>query len=132
MTPWGNNPASAIVFKNLCYGWGAKLTPQEVADKVKHFFKYYSISRQKMTVLTLSYHTESYLPEDNWFDLRQFLYNARWPYQFQKIDDLVHELDDDRVHLGESSALDKLGDASHGGGGMGVVAAGSGNPNVGL
>lgn len=75
---------------------------------------------------------QSYSPEDNRFDLRQFLYNARWPYQFRKIDDLVRELDGDRVHLGESSELDKLGDASQGGGGMGVVAAGSGNPNVGL
>ncbi|XP_008246162.1 PREDICTED: glutamine-dependent NAD(+) synthetase-like [Prunus mume] len=120
------------MFKNLCYRWGAKLTPQEVADKVKHFFKYYSINRHKMTVLTPSYHAESYSPEDNRFDLRQFLYNARWPYQFRKIDDLVRELDGDRVHLGESSELDKLRDASQGGGGMGVVAAGSGNPNVGL
>ncbi|KAL6280665.1 hypothetical protein ACE6H2_017546 [Prunus campanulata] len=120
------------MFKNLCYRWGAKLTPQEVADKVKHFFKYYSINRHKMTVLTPSYHAESYSPEDNRFDLRQFLYNARWPYQFRKIDDLVHELDGDKVHLGESSELDKLRDDSQGGGGMGVVAAGSGNPNVGL
>ena len=71
---------------------------------------------------------QSYSPEDNRFDLRQFLYNVRWPYQFRKIDELVKELDGDRVHLGESS---DLGDAPHGGG-MGVVAAGSGNPNVGL
>ncbi|KAM5571237.1 glutamine-dependent NAD(+) synthetase [Rosa sericea] len=116
------------MFKNLCYRWGAKLTPQEVAEKVKHFFKYYSINRHKMTTLTPSYHAESYSPEDNRFDLRQFLYNVRWPYQFRKIDELVKELDGDRVHLGESS---NLGDSSHGGG-MGVVAAGSGNPNVGL
>ncbi|CAN6718490.1 unnamed protein product [Malus baccata var. baccata] len=120
------------MFKNLCYRWGAKLTPREVAEKVKHFFKYYSINRHKMTVLTPSYHAESYSPEDNRFDLRQFLYNARWPFQFRKIDDLVRELDGDRVHLGDSSDQDKLVDISHGAGGMGVVAAGSGNPNVGL
>lgn len=29
----------------------------------------------------------------NIFDLRQFLYNTKWPYQFQKIEDLVHDLD---------------------------------------
>ncbi|KAK9926365.1 hypothetical protein M0R45_023599 [Rubus argutus] len=116
------------MFKNLCYKWGAKLTPQEVAEKVKHFFKYYSINRHKMTVITPSYHAESYSPEDNRFDLRQFLYNARWPYQFRKIDELVSELDGERVHMGGAS---DLGDASRGGG-MGVVAAGSGNPNVGL
>ncbi|KAA8540783.1 hypothetical protein F0562_024298 [Nyssa sinensis] len=85
------------MFKNLCYKWGASLTPSEVADKVKHFFKYYSINRHKMTVLTPSYHAESYSPEDNRFDLRQFLYNARWPYQFHKIDELVRELDGEKV-----------------------------------
>lgn len=45
-------------YQNLCYRWGAKLTPSEVAEKVKHFFKYYSINRHKMTVLTPSYHAE--------------------------------------------------------------------------
>ncbi|KAI5343648.1 hypothetical protein L3X38_011524 [Prunus dulcis] len=49
--------------KNLYYRWGAKLTLQEVADKVKHFFKYCSINQHKMTVLTPSYHAESYSPE---------------------------------------------------------------------
>ncbi|KAE8647836.1 glutamine-dependent NAD(+) synthetase isoform X2 [Cucumis sativus] len=107
------------MFKNLCYRWGAKLTPSEVAEKVKHFFKYYSINRHKMTVLTPSYHAESYSPEDNRFDLRQFLYNSRWPYQFRKIDKLVEELNGDGIAIKESS-------------GMGVVAAGSGNPKVGL
>ncbi|OIW09899.1 hypothetical protein TanjilG_32048 [Lupinus angustifolius] len=80
------------MFQNLCYRWGARLTPSQVAEKVKHFFKYYSINRHKMTVLTPSYHAESYSPEDNRFDLRQFLYDARWPYQFRKIDELVSEL----------------------------------------
>ncbi|KAI3720785.1 hypothetical protein L2E82_31779 [Cichorium intybus] len=40
------------MFKNPCFGWGLKLSPSEVAEKVKHFFKYYSINRHKMTVLT--------------------------------------------------------------------------------
>ncbi|KAG6419379.1 hypothetical protein SASPL_121599 [Salvia splendens] len=110
------------MFKNLCYKWGTKLTPGEVGEKVKYFFKYYSINRHKMTVLTPSYHAESYSPEDNRFDLRQFLYNARWPYQFRKIDELVTQLDGDRVAIANEAS----------GGGMGVVAAGSDNPNVGL
>ncbi|KAI3766508.1 hypothetical protein L2E82_16571 [Cichorium intybus] len=38
------------MFKNLCFGWGSKLSPSEVAEKVKHFFKYYSINRHKMTI----------------------------------------------------------------------------------
>ncbi|KAB1201146.1 Glutamine-dependent NAD(+) synthetase [Morella rubra] len=120
------------MFKNLCYRWGARLTPLEVADKVKHFFKYYSINRHKMTVLTPSYHAESYSPEDNRFDLRQFLYNVRWPYQFHKIDELVRELDGDQVAIGESSDHEKLATTSNGGSGLGVAAAGSGNPKVGF
>ncbi|GAY66211.1 hypothetical protein CUMW_246930 [Citrus unshiu] len=119
------------MFKNLCYRWGARLTPSEVAEKVKHFFKYYSINRHKMTVLTPSYHAESYSPEDNRFDLRQFLYNARWPYQFRKIDELVKELDGEKVPFSESSDHEKMGTTSDGGGGMGVIAAGSGNPKAG-
>lgn len=117
------------MFKNLCYRWGSRLSPSEVADKVKHFFKYYSINRHKMTVLTPSYHAESYSPEDNRFDLRQFLYNARWPYQFSKIDELVKELDGDKVAFGETSDQDK---SRANGLGMGVVAAGSGDPKSGL
>ena len=72
------------------------------------------------------FHLQSYSPEDNRFDLRQFLYNARWPYQFRKIDQLVSELD------GEKVAVETLTAASDGVGGMGVIAAGSGNPNVGF
>ncbi|KAL7149828.1 hypothetical protein ABFS83_05G067300 [Erythranthe nasuta] len=117
------------MFKNLCYKWGTKLTPVEIGDKVKHFFKYYSINRHKMTVLTPSYHAESYSPEDNRFDLRQFLYNARWPYQFRKIDQLVQELNGDSVAISDKGGIanDRSAD-----GGMGVVAAGSGNPSAGF
>ncbi|KAL5977411.1 hypothetical protein ACLOJK_021757 [Asimina triloba] len=35
----------------------------------------------------------SYSPED----LRQFLYNTRWPYQFRKIGELVRQVDDDKI-----------------------------------
>ncbi|XP_044477071.1 glutamine-dependent NAD(+) synthetase isoform X2 [Mangifera indica] len=119
------------MFKNLCYRWGARLTPSEVADKVKHFFKYYSINRHKMTVLTPSYHAESYSPEDNRFDLRQFLYNARWPYQFRKIDQLVKELDGEKIPFKETGEHELMGVAASEVGGMGVVAAGSGNPKAG-
>ncbi|XP_073020053.1 glutamine-dependent NAD(+) synthetase [Primulina eburnea] len=106
------------MFKNLCYKWGPKLTPAEIGDKVKHFFKYYSINRHKMTVLTPSYHAESYSPEDNRFDLRQFLYNSRWPYQFRKIDELVEQSRDERVEI----------DSGMGG----IVGAGSENPKAGF
>ncbi|XP_074264435.1 glutamine-dependent NAD(+) synthetase-like [Silene latifolia] len=120
------------MFKNLCFRWGSRMTPAEIGEKVKYFFKYYSINRHKMTVLTPSYHAESYSPEDNRFDLRQFLYNSRWPFQFRKIDALVTEMNGNRVPLLVSSDKDKPEVVSDLVGGMGVAAAGSGNPNVGF
>ncbi|XP_020274404.1 glutamine-dependent NAD(+) synthetase isoform X2 [Asparagus officinalis] len=116
------------MFQNLCHKWCGRLTPSEVAEKVKHFFKYYSINRHKMTVLTPSYHAESYSPEDNRFDLRQFLYNSRWPYQFRKIDELVQDIDGDKTATIPNV---KVSEVTSGGSGLGVVAAGSGNPEVG-
>ena len=58
----------------------------QVAVKVKRFFFFYSINRHKLTTLTPSYHAESYSPDDNRFDLRPFLYNPRWDWQFASID----------------------------------------------
>jgi NAD+ synthase (glutamine-hydrolysing) len=115
------------MFKNLCFMWRGQLSPSEVAEKVKHFFKYYSINRHKMTVLTPSYHAESYSPEDNRFDLRQFLYNSRWPYQFRKMDELAKKLDGETV-----IPVSKLTKGDMTGGGMGVVAAGAGDPRSGV
>ncbi|XP_074307630.1 glutamine-dependent NAD(+) synthetase-like [Silene latifolia] len=120
------------MFKNLCFRWGSRMTPAEIGEKVKYFFKYYSINRHKMTVLTPSYHAESYSPEDNRFDLRQFLYNSRWPFQFRKIDALVAEMNGDRAPLLKSADKDRPKVVPDLVGGMGVAAAGSGNPNVGL
>ncbi|KAK4375630.1 hypothetical protein RND71_006307 [Anisodus tanguticus] len=50
------NPTGSI--KSVCYKWSTKLTPAEVADKVKYFFRYHSINRLEMTVLPPSYHAE--------------------------------------------------------------------------
>lgn len=69
------------MFHKLVHEWD-HLTPTQVAEKVKRFFYYYSINRHKMTVITPSYHAEAYSPEDNRFDLRQFLYNSKWTTQF--------------------------------------------------
>ncbi|KAG2313876.1 hypothetical protein Bca52824_016998 [Brassica carinata] len=103
------------MFKNLCYKCGTKLSPAEVAEKMKYFFKYYSINRHKMT---------SYSPEDNRLDLRQFLYNSKWPYQFKKIDEIVNGLNGDSVAFpGEEGSSTKE---------VGVVAANSVDPSAGL
>ena len=85
------------MFRALLRRWGAPtpagrgLAPAEVAAKVKRFFSFYAANRHKATTLTPSYHAESYSPDDNRFDLRQFLYNTRWPRQFAAIDAAVAE-----------------------------------------
>jgi len=62
----------------------------QISQKVKDFFRGYSINRHKSTVITPSYHAEAYSPDDNRFDLRPFLYNVRWTWQFAAIDQKVH------------------------------------------
>ena len=90
-----NGPLS--MFEQLLLKWrdrvdphtNAPLTPRQIADKVKRFFRYYSINRHKLTVLTPSYHAEAYGTDDNRFDLRQFLYDTRWQHQFKQMDEAV-------------------------------------------
>lgn len=124
------------MFQHLCHRWQGRLTPAEVATKVKDFFRFYSINRHKMTTLTPSYHAENYSPEDNRFDLRQFLYNTRWPWQFRKIDDLVKLSEESgvtptqtqsRLDRTEAEVAGQVANSS----GLGVPAASSGNPQVG-
>jgi len=83
------------------------LTHAEVAAKVKRFFFYYSINRHKMCTLTPSYHAEGYSPDDNRFDLRPFLYNSRWPRQFQTIDQLVDEYERNSKHVRDNKFLER-------------------------
>jgi len=81
------------MFKRLLHDWRDRgLSVAEIAEKVKRFFFFYSCNRHKMTTLTPSYHAENYSPEDNRFDLRPFLYNVRWPWQFKKIDEIVTQI----------------------------------------
>ncbi|KAI7814168.1 glutamine-dependent NAD+ synthetase [Triplophysa rosa] len=77
------------MFCKLIHSWKEAFSPLQVAAKVKHFFRMYSINRHKMTTVTPSYHAENYSPDDNRFDLRPFLYNTRWDWQFRCIDDEV-------------------------------------------
>ena len=78
------------MFQRLVPRWASKFTPAEVAEKVKHFFKFYGINRHKLTTLTPAYHAESYSPDDNRYDLRQFLY-PQWQRQFGTVDALVEK-----------------------------------------
>eukprot|EP00899_Mesostigma_viride_P006656 jgi/Mesvir1/15992/Mv08298-RA.1 len=77
------------MFRHLACMWRDRYSLAEISDKVKRFFRFYSMNRHKMTTLTPSYHAENYSPEDNRFDLRQFLYNTKWVWQFRAIDAMV-------------------------------------------
>ncbi|XP_043828730.1 glutamine-dependent NAD(+) synthetase isoform X2 [Dromiciops gliroides] len=81
------------MFCKLINMWKEIYTPREVAEKVKYFFRMYSLNRHKMTTLTPSYHAENYSPDDNRFDLRPFLYQSNWPWQFRCIDHQVLKLE---------------------------------------
>ncbi|OWA53461.1 Glutamine-dependent NAD(+) synthetase [Hypsibius exemplaris] len=81
------------MFCKLVHTWSDKYSPTEVAGKVKHFFRTYAINRHKMTTLTPAYHAERYSPDDNRFDHRQFLYNTKWTWQFDAIDQQLPELE---------------------------------------
>ncbi|GAA6017288.1 hypothetical protein JCM11491_000618 [Sporobolomyces phaffii] len=81
------------MFTKLVAEWGDRLSPVEIADKVKRFFYYYALNRHKMTTLTPSYHAEAYSPDDNRFDLRPFLY-PKWNWQFRTIDEAAAKMPD--------------------------------------
>ncbi|KAJ3039080.1 glutamine-dependent NAD(+) synthetase [Rhizophlyctis rosea] len=81
------------MFSKLLHEWGDKLGPTEVAERVKRFFFYYSINRHKTTILPPAYHMSHYSPDDNRFDLRPFLYNAAWTWQFRRIDESAASLE---------------------------------------
>lgn len=78
-------------FCKLLHMWRGMHSPLEIATKVKHFFWAYGINRHKMTTITPSYHAENYSPDDNRFDLRQFLY-PNWSLQFRCIDEQVDNI----------------------------------------
>ena len=77
------------MFDRLAREWGNRLSPLEVAEKVKRFFRYYAINRHKMTTVTPAVHAEDYSPDDNRYDLRQILYRVTWDWQFARIDSRV-------------------------------------------
>ncbi|ORY31916.1 hypothetical protein BCR39DRAFT_524532 [Naematelia encephala] len=80
------------MFGKLVGEWGTTLSPSQIAEKVKHFWFTYAINRHKMTTITPSVHMEAYSPDDNRFDMRPFLYPARFDHQFHKIDVLADSL----------------------------------------
>lgn len=92
------------MFCKLIHMWKAICTPRQVAEKVKHFFRTYSINRHKMTTLTPAYHAEDYNPDDNRFDLRPFLYNTSWSWQFKCINNQVTRLESTRGNIADGAS----------------------------
>lgn len=79
------------MFLKLYHEWTPRLTPRQIAEKVKRFFFFYAINRHKQTIITPSYHAEQYSPDDNRFDLRPFLINPRFTWASKKIDAIVEQ-----------------------------------------
>ncbi|RWS25756.1 putative glutamine-dependent NAD(+) synthetase-like protein [Leptotrombidium deliense] len=64
----------------------------DLAWKVKRFYSLHSRNRHKQTILTPALHAETYSPDDNRFDHRQFLFNTNWTWQFKSIDEEVQRI----------------------------------------
>lgn len=92
------------MFCKLIHMWKAICTPRQVAEKVKHFFRTYSMNRHKMTTLTPAYHAEDYNPDDNRFDLRPFLYNTSWSWQFKCINNQVTRMESTRGNIADGAS----------------------------
>ena len=60
-----------------------------------------------MTTLTPACHADNYSPDDNRFDLRQFLYNVRWPFQFAAMKRAQHELEPQFSNAASSGGHDE-------------------------
>uniref|UniRef100_A0A7S4C0W7 Glutamine-dependent NAD(+) synthetase n=1 Tax=Chrysotila carterae TaxID=13221 RepID=A0A7S4C0W7_CHRCT len=80
------------MFTQLLAMWNGVYSASEISAKVKHFFSSYGRNRHKLTTLTPAYHAEGYSPDDNRFDLRQFLYPS-WSRQFDTMDKLAAQAD---------------------------------------
>ena len=83
-----HNDEAILLISFLC-----RYTTEQISRRVKMFFTYYSINRHKATTLTPAYHAESYSPDDNRYDHRQFLYNVKWPWQFKAIDAIASRME---------------------------------------
>ena len=84
------------MYQEFAQTWGPgtlkNMSRQEIAEKVKKFFRIYRANRHKLTVLPPALHAESYGPDDNRFDLRPFVL-PDFKYQFAQIDELVNVLE---------------------------------------
>ncbi|CAF3620920.1 unnamed protein product [Fusarium graminearum] len=84
------------MFLRLLEEWGGegKMTPRDVATKVKRFHGFHYINRHKQAVATPAVHVENYSPDDHRFDLRPLVYPSPWnSWSFEKIDKRVEAIE---------------------------------------
>lgn len=86
------------MFIHLLTLW-SHMAVKEIAAKVKKFFTFYSYNRHKVLTLTPSFHYSSSSCDDNRYDFRPFLYNSKWERQFNSIDKIVQELEQNNIGL---------------------------------
>ncbi|KAL3108183.1 hypothetical protein niasHT_016374 [Heterodera trifolii] len=79
------------MFQELVHIWHPAHNYDEIADKVRIFFRRYAVNRHKATVATPAYHANTYSNEDHRNDHRPFLY-PDMAHQFQRISELVEML----------------------------------------
>ncbi|SCU91513.1 LAME_0E12816g1_1 [Lachancea meyersii CBS 8951] len=94
------------MFLKLLHEWSPRLSPAQVAEKVKRFFFFYAINRHKQTVITPSYHAEQYSPDDNRFDLRPFLISPRFAWASKKIDHIVAQCEGKDINALDVMSVD--------------------------
>ena len=57
-------------------------SPEQLGEKIKHFFRCYGKNRHKMTTLTPGFHYNPEGCDDNRLDMRPIMYETDWEYQF--------------------------------------------------
>uniref|UniRef100_A0A914H0I0 Glutamine-dependent NAD(+) synthetase n=1 Tax=Globodera rostochiensis TaxID=31243 RepID=A0A914H0I0_GLORO len=62
------------MFQELVHKWHPEHSYDEIADKVRIFFRRYAVNRHKATIATPAYHANTYSNEDHRNDHRPFVY----------------------------------------------------------
>lgn len=91
MSPFSTNIRCLQQRANTEVATNNEQVARELAELIKRFYQRYQKNRHKLTVLTPALHAESYSPDDNRFDHRQFLFPPMTK-QFSAIDKLVDHI----------------------------------------
>ncbi|KAI7346756.1 hypothetical protein D0862_02955 [Hortaea werneckii] len=81
------------MFERLVVDWSGHMSPRDVYQKVRNFMYYYATNRHKMTTMTPGLYLETYMPDDNRYDLRPFLY-PRFNFEHRKIENMLKKMEE--------------------------------------